>query len=191
MKDLLGALPIDYPILRGLEWLTLAMKATEQWQLERDNSLSRGKLIMQSLMNKTLNQERCEDKCQLIKRPQLQMNKTSEADMSGGSLPYAFELSSNLVKDDSSCNSFTSLLPSSASSNSNTSSNDSQFLISMKADGRNKKMSLCNLNLKGKKYKGLTWSCANKLPNSSWLRMQCRQHLADDEVPKPYSTFVH
>ncbi|KAF9667004.1 hypothetical protein SADUNF_Sadunf16G0287800 [Salix dunnii] len=73
-------------------------------------------------MNKTLSQVRCEDKRQLVKRPQLQMNKTLEADMSGGPLPYAFELSSR--------NSFTSLLPSPASPNSNTSSNDLQSLIS-------------------------------------------------------------
>jgi hypothetical protein len=39
-----------------------------------------------------LSEEWCEDKCQFVERIHIQMNKTLEADMFGGPLPYTFEL---------------------------------------------------------------------------------------------------
>jgi hypothetical protein len=36
----------------------------------------------------TLSESRCEDKCEFVERIQIQKNKTLEADMPGGPLPY-------------------------------------------------------------------------------------------------------
>ncbi|KAF9667045.1 hypothetical protein SADUNF_Sadunf16G0292100 [Salix dunnii] len=91
--DLLGAVPTDHPFLRVLQWLTLAKKAIGQLgDTETRKTYSSLSQSLIEIMMKTLSQVRCEDKCQLVKTPQLQMNKTSEADMFGGPLPYAFEL---------------------------------------------------------------------------------------------------